>query len=129
MRVSLSERLRLAYLVLTAPATKGGKKWRNAPRGIARARFLWLGHELLGVCVDVGIEPPARLAQLLWLLDTHVDTTPEGLCLQTPSETLFGSLDATNLAPHFSFSFQSHFTESFRIVKGWPDEGILHFAR
>ena len=93
MRVSLSDEAPPSYLVLTAPATKGGEKWRNAPkRGIARARFLWLGHELLGVCVHVGIEPPDRLAQLLRILDTHIDTTPGGLCLQTLSETSLAPL-------------------------------------
>ena len=131
MRVSLSDlRLRLAYIVLTAPATKGDESGAMPLRGIARAQFLWLGHELLGVCVDVGIEPPDRLARLLRILDTCTDTLPGGLCLQTLSETSFGSLDVTSLAPHFSFSFQSHyFTGSFQILNVWPDEGILHFAR
>ena len=107
MRVSLSDEAPPCLFRADRTGNNGAKSGAMPTRGIARARFLWPGYKLLGVCVHVGIEPPARLAQLLRLLDTHVDTTPEGLCLQTLLETLFGSLDATNLAPHFSFSFSN----------------------
>ena len=88
------------------------------PRGIARARFLWLGHELLSVCVDVGIEPPDRLAQLLRIVDTRTDTTPESFCgCKHFWKHHLVPLMPLALDPQFLLGFQPHMTESFRILK------------
>ena len=117
MRVSLSDEAPPCLFSADRTGNKGAKSGAMPQGALRELDFCGLETELLGVCVDVGIEPPDRLAQLLRILDTHIHTTPGGLCLQTLSETSFGSLDVTSLAPHFSFGFQSHFTESFRILK------------
>ena len=81
MRVSLSDEAPPCLLVLAAPATKGGEKWRNAPKGHCASSISVVRKNSWVFVLGAGIEPPDRLAQLLRIVDTRTDTIPESLCV------------------------------------------------